>query len=224
MTHHSSDGFGAPERPQLNEHPDLPEAFPSTTSRASDEERAHLDALGSALAEQAAAVDLLDVGTRTWDSPVGTLLIAGTPRGLVSITFDGDHPDATLARFARELSPRILSAPKRLDDVVRQLDDYFAGRRTSFDLELDLSLAHGFRLDVARQLREIPYGATWSYGEVASALHNPGAVRAVGTACRLNPIPLVVPCHRVVRSDGSLGQYAGGPDAKALLIELEHQR
>lgn len=185
---------------------------------------ARVDALRARLAETAADRDLLDVQFRTWDSPVGILLIARTPLGLASITFDGGAPDRTLDTLARELGPRVLRAPAALDDAVCALDEYFAGRRERFDLALDLRRARGFRREVVEQLQAIPYGRTWTYGHVATALDNPGAVRAVGTACRLNPLPIVVPCHRVVRSDGTLGQYAGGARAKELLLELEHAR
>ena len=126
-----------------------------------------------------------------------------------------------LAALAAAISPRILRAPARLDPVVRQLDEYFAGGRRAFDVPLDFRLARGFRLSVLEHLPEIAYGRTESYAQVAAAAGSPKAVRAVGTACALNPLPVVVPCHRVVRSDGSYGQYAGGEEAKRLLLTME---
>lgn len=180
-----------------------------------------LDALRSRLARRASEAGMLDVAYRTLDTDVGTLLVAATPAGLVSVTFDGEHPDPTLERLASTLSPRVLEAPARLDAAARSLDALVAGRARGFAGPLDLSLAHGFGRDVVEALRGIPYGATRTYGDVARELGNPGAVRAVGTACRRNPLPIAVPCHRVVRSDGSIGQYAGGVPAKRALLAVE---
>jgi methylated-DNA-[protein]-cysteine S-methyltransferase len=126
-----------------------------------------------------------------------------------------------LAGLAETVSPRILRAPARLDPVARQLEEYFGGGRHRFDLVLDFRLAHGFRRSVLAHLPDIGYGHTESYAQVATAAGSPRAVRAVGTACALNPLPVVVPCHRVVRSDGSLCQYAGGAAAKEILLQLE---
>lgn len=131
-----------------------------------------------------------------------------------------DH-DAVLRQLAERVSPRILNAPARLDETSRQLEEYFAGRRTRFDLPLDWRLSKGFRREVLTHLREIGYGHTESYAQVAAAAGSPRAVRAVGTACATNPLPVVVPCHRVVRSDGTAGGYAGGPEAKRTLLTLE---
>jgi methylated-DNA-[protein]-cysteine S-methyltransferase len=164
---------------------------------------------------------LLDVAYRTFDSPVGSLLLAATKEGLVKVAFDRQDHDAVLAALAAAISPRVLLAPARLDAAARQLDEYFTGNRRSFDLPLDFRLARGFRLSVLEHLPEIDYGHTESYAEVAAAAGSPKAVRAVGTACALNPLPVVVPCHRVVRSDGSYGQYAGGEEAKRTLLTLE---
>ncbi|NBH06916.1 methylated-DNA--[protein]-cysteine S-methyltransferase [Amycolatopsis sp. SID8362] len=164
---------------------------------------------------------LLDVAYRTLDTPVGSLLLAATKQGLVKVAFDRQDHDAVLAELAAIISPRILRAPARLDPVVRQLDEYFTGGRHTFDVPLDLRLARGFRLSVLEHLPEISYGHTESYAQVAAAAGSPKAVRAVGTACALNPLPVVVPCHRVVRSDGSYGQYAGGEEAKRLLLTME---
>lgn len=173
------------------------------------------------LAQRAEQSDLLDIAYRTFDSPVGTLLLAATQRGVVRIAFDLGGFDPVLNELAAKVSPRVVKYGARLDPLVRQLDDYFAGRRAGFDLPLDRALSIGFRGDVHRHLSSIAYGTTSSYGAVAEALGRPKAVRAVGTACGHNPIPLVVPCHRVLRSDGSTGQYAGGADVKQSLIDLE---
>jgi methylated-DNA-[protein]-cysteine S-methyltransferase len=164
---------------------------------------------------------ILDVAYRTLATPVGELLLAGTERGLVRVAYPAQGHDAALASLSRTVSPRILHAPGRLDLASRQLEEYFAGRRTDFELPLDLRLAAGFRRTVLAHLPTIPYGRTESYAQVAAAAGNPKAVRAAGTACARNPLPVVVPCHRVVRSDGTFGGYAGGPDAKRALLALE---
>jgi methylated-DNA-[protein]-cysteine S-methyltransferase len=173
------------------------------------------------LERNADADDLLDVAYRTVDTPVGTLLLATTTVGLVRVAYDIEGHDAVLAGLAEMVSPRILRAPARLDSVTRQLDDYFAKRRTVFDVPVDLRLAEGFRRSVIEHLRDIGYGDRESYATVAAAIGHPRAVRAVGTACAHNPLPVVIPCHRVVRSDGSTGQYVGGPLAKSTLLDLE---
>jgi methylated-DNA-[protein]-cysteine S-methyltransferase len=173
------------------------------------------------LAELAEARGLLDVGYRTVDSPFGTLLLAATRDGLVRVAFSREDHDGVLARLAAEVSPRILRAPGRLDDVARQLDEYFSRRRKAFSVALDLRLARGFRRSVLGHLREIPYGSTETYAAVARGAGNPSAIRAAASACSHNPLPLVVPCHRVVRSDGSIGEYLGGPEAKQALLAME---
>ena len=173
------------------------------------------------LVARAQDAGILDVAYRTLDTPVGVLLLASTGKGLVRVAFESQSHDSVLEAIAAELSPRILHAPGRLDAASRQLEEYFAGVRRSFDLPLDLSLAHGFRRAVLRRLLRIAYGRTASYASVAVAAGSPGAVRAVGTACATNPIPVIVPCHRVVRSDGSLGEYAGGSGLKRALLALE---
>jgi methylated-DNA-[protein]-cysteine S-methyltransferase len=172
---------------------------------------------------EAAARDagLLDIAYRTIDTPVGALLLAATDTGLLRIAYASEGHDAVLRRLVQWVSPRVLRAPERLDLVARELDEYFTGRRITFDVPLDLRLAHGFRRTVLTQLPDIAYGTTASYASVAAAAGNPRAVRAVGTACATNPLPIVVPCHRVVRSDGTLGQYVGGPEAKRALLRLE---
>jgi methylated-DNA-[protein]-cysteine S-methyltransferase len=179
------------------------------------------DRLHERLVADAEREGLLDLAYRTVDSPVGPLLLAATEQGLVKVAFDRQDHDAVLAGLAETVSPRILRAPARLDSVTRQLEEYFTGGRRSFDVPLDFRLARGFRLSVLEHLPDIGYGHTESYAQVAAAAGSPKAVRAVGTACALNPLPLVVPCHRVVRSDGSYGQYAGGEEAKRTLLTME---
>jgi len=169
----------------------------------------------------AEAEGLLDVAYTTVDSPVGTLLLAATPAGLVRVAYDIEGHDSVLDTLAQRLSPRVLRAPRRLDTAARELDEYFAGRRRAFDLPLDLSLSKGFRQLVQRNLPGIGYGQTRTYRQVAELVGNPKAVRAVGTACATNPLPVVVPCHRVLRSDGTIGSYVGGLAAKTTLLNLE---
>nr|WP_243399640.1 methylated-DNA--[protein]-cysteine S-methyltransferase [Arthrobacter glacialis] len=164
---------------------------------------------------------LVDVAYRVLDSPVGPLLLAGTELGLVRVAFAREGHDSVLESLAATISPRIVRAPARLDLAAREMDEYFAGRRHSFELPLDFRLASGFRREVLAHLPEIGYGHTASYAQVAALTSSPRAVRAVGTACARNPLPLVVPCHRVIRSDGSQGAYLGGVEAKALLLALE---
>jgi methylated-DNA-[protein]-cysteine S-methyltransferase len=188
----------------------IPTPDPATIARLHDD-----------LVARAEADGLLDVAYRTLDSPLGLLLLAATTDGLVRVAFEGEDHDAVLADLAVDVSPRVLLAPRRLDTTARQLDEYFAGARRSFDVPVDLRLAHGFRREVLVHLRAIPYGSTESYTDVARAAGSPGAVRAAGSACAMNPVPLVVPCHRVVRRDGSIGQYRGGVEAKRRLLALE---
>ena len=173
------------------------------------------------LVRDAQTAGLLDVAFRTIDSPVGPLLLAATAKGLVRVAYASEDHDLVLERLARDVSPRILRAPARLDDVAREIDEYFARRRSTFEVPLDLRLAHGFRRTVLSHLPEIGYGQTASYAAVAKAAGHPKAIRAVGSACANNPLPVVVPCHRVVRSDGTIGQYVGGVEAKHLLLALE---
>jgi len=187
-----------------------------------DDSRAALARLRDRLAADAASSGVLDVAYRTLDTPVGALLLAATAAGVVRIAFDVEGHDAVLDRIARTVSPRVLHAPGRLDRLASEIDEYFAGERRAFDVPLDLTMAAGpFRREVLTRLGDIGYGHTASYAQVAVAAGSPRAVRAVGTACAKNPLPLVVPCHRVVRSDGAPGSYAGGPAAKRLLLALE---
>jgi methylated-DNA-[protein]-cysteine S-methyltransferase len=185
---------------------------------------AALDRLRARLADQAATDGLLDVAYRTMDSPIGPLLLAATPAGLVRVAFNCENHDDVLVELSTAISPRILHSSQRVDDVARQLDEYFTGRRRVFDVPVDLQLAKGFRRAVLTHLLEIPYGRTESYTVVARSAGNPKAVRATGSACATNPVPLVVPCHRVVRTDGTSGQYRGGPEAKHMLLTLEAGR
>lgn len=174
------------------------------------------------LAAAADRDDVLDVAYRTVDSPVGSLLIAATPAGLARVAFSSEDHDAVVQQLSDRISSRLLRAPKRLDAVARQLDEYFSGRRRTFDVPLDWQLSKGFRRVVLSHLAvDVGYGTTASYGTLARLAGSPKAVRAVGTTCATNPIPVVVPCHRVVRADGALGGYRGGPAAKRALLELE---
>jgi methylated-DNA-[protein]-cysteine S-methyltransferase len=177
--------------------------------------------LAAALA-RAGAEDLVDVAYATTDSPVGPLLVAATPRGLVRLAFEREDDDAVLEQLAARVSPRVLEVPARLDEVRRELDEYFEGRRDHFELPLDWRLSAGFRKTVLETLYEdVVYGRTVSYLELATMVGNPKASRAVGTAMATNPIPIVVPCHRVLRTGGQLGGYGGGLPAKIKLLELE---
>ena len=193
---------------------DLLDAFPV--------EESDVDRLRGRLAAAAEAEGILDVAYRTVDTPVGPLLLAATEQGLVRVAYPNQGHDAVLQALADRISPRVLHAPARLDPVARQLDDYFAGRRRRFDVPLDWRLSTGFRSTVLHHLAtDVDYGRTASYAALAALAGNPRAVRAVGTACAMNPLPVVVPCHRVVRSDGAIGNYAGGVEAKRTLLDLE---
>ncbi|WP_370643608.1 methylated-DNA--[protein]-cysteine S-methyltransferase [Amycolatopsis sp. DSM 110486] len=180
-----------------------------------------LDRLHRRLANEAELAGLLDVAYSTVDSPVGKLLLAATPAGVVRVAFASEDHDRVLEVLGQKVSSRILRAPKRLDPVAREIDEYFAKVRRAFDVPLDLSLSRGFRRLVQTHLPEIGYGQTRSYRDMAELVGNPKAVRAVGTACATNPLPIVVPCHRVLRSDGTLGGYIGGLEAKTALLKLE---
>jgi methylated-DNA-[protein]-cysteine S-methyltransferase len=173
------------------------------------------------LAERASEDGLLDVAYTTTDSPFGTLLLAKTPRGLVRVGLPNQDSDELLGDLVRRVSPRVLEAPRQLDEARRELDLYFEGRLDSFDLPLDWQLSQGFRLRVLHAIAAIPYGETRTYTEMATTAGNERAVRAAGTACGRNPLPLVVPCHRVLRSGGALGGYGGGLPMKQGLLELE---
>ncbi|MDV3220433.1 methylated-DNA--[protein]-cysteine S-methyltransferase [Intrasporangium sp.] len=173
------------------------------------------------LVTRATADRALDVAYRVVDSPLGPLLLATTEQGLVRVAYAAEDHDAVLEDLGTRISSRILRSGARLEGVARQLDEYFARARTTFGVSLDLRLIRGFRREVLDHLRDIPFGRTESYAEVAAAAGSPRAVRAVGSACATNPMPIVIPCHRVVRADGSLGGYLGGPAAKEWLLTLE---
>jgi methylated-DNA-[protein]-cysteine S-methyltransferase len=174
------------------------------------------------VAEQAAGDGLLDVAYTTLDSPVGPVLVAATPRGLVRISFCSHYdPDAVLVELSERISPRVVEAPSYFDAVRKELDEYFEGRRTRFGLPLDWRLTGGFGRRVLRHTARIPYGKVSTYKEMAEAAGNARAARAAGNALGSNPIPIVVPCHRVLHSGGGLGGYGGGLDNKVLLLKLE---
>jgi methylated-DNA-[protein]-cysteine S-methyltransferase len=175
------------------------------------------------LVARAAEEGLLDVAYARVDSPLGPLLAAATPRGLATLSYSEYRGgvDAVLEDLATRLSPRILEAPARLDAVRRELDEYFTGRRRTFDLPLDLTLARGFGRRILEATAAIPFGETRSYREVAAGAGNPKATRAAGNALGHNPIPIVVPCHRVLRTGGALGGYTGGLEKKEALLRLE---
>ena len=180
------------------------------------------DAATEAFLARAEREDLVDVAYTTVDSPVGTLLVAATRRGLVRVTFGEHYPlERVLSELAEDVSPRLLEAPARLDRVRRELEEYFEGRRTRFDLPLDWRLTHGFGRRVLTHTAKIPYGDVSTYKSMATAAGSPRAARAAGNALGSNPIPLVVPCHRVLHSGGGLGGYGGGLDRKEFLLKLE---
>ena len=173
------------------------------------------------LKARAAAEGLLDIAYASTDSPFGALLLAKTPRGLVRVGLPNQDADQLLVELAERVSPRVLEAPVELDEARRELERYFEGKLDRFDLPLDWTLSDGFRLRVQRAIATIPYGQTRSYTEMARTAGNERAVRAAGTACGSNPLPLVVPCHRVLRSGGALGGYGGGLPMKRALLQLE---
>lgn len=198
-----------------------PLTSPLSALRAEPVPETVLRGLHRRLEHGAAEAGLLDVAYTTVSTPVGVLLLAATEEGLVRVAYAREDHETVLQDLARRISPRVLRAPARLAPAVRQLEEYFAGTRTRFDLPLDRSLSHGFRRLVQEHLPEIGYGRTESYGAVARSVGRPQAVRAVGTACATNPLPVIVPCHRVLRGDGGLGGYVGGLEAKTALLDLE---
>jgi methylated-DNA-[protein]-cysteine S-methyltransferase len=167
---------------------------------------------------------LLDVAYATVDSPLGPLLAAGTRRGLAMLAYEDERTDALLERLAVRISPRILEAPARLDPVRRELEEYFEGRRTGFDVPIDWTLVRGFAIDVLQHTARIPYGGASTYAQIAAAAGSPRAHRAAGNALGSNPMPIVVPCHRVLHSGGGLGGYTGGLHRKRFLLDLEAGR
>lgn len=174
------------------------------------------------LSGAAASAGLLDVAYATMDSPVGTLLLARTPRGLVRLAYlEFSGEDQVLEALAAKVSPRVITAPRALDPVRFELDDYFAGRRRRFELALDWQLVRGFARRVLEATVNVPYGAVSSYKQVASQAGNERASRAAGNALGANPLPIVVPCHRILHSTGGLGGYTGGLERKRALLSLE---
>jgi methylated-DNA-[protein]-cysteine S-methyltransferase len=199
----------------------VPDSLAGELARAYRVDDADLARLHRQLTAAAADAGVLDVAYRTVDSPVGTLLLAATHAGLVRVAFAVEDHDKVLQGLADRISPRVLAAPERLSVVARELDEYFSGRRHEFDLALDWQLSAGFRREILGRIRDIGYGRTATYASLAREAGNPKAVRAVGGACATNPLPVVVPCHRVLRTDGTLGGYVGGLDAKRALLGLE---
>jgi len=175
--------------------------------------------------DAASAAGLLDVAYATLDSPLGRLLLATTPRGLIRVAYlDHAAEDAVLEHLADQVSPRILAAPRRLDEPRRELDEYFAGHRRRFDVAVDWRLTRGFGRRVLEATARIPYGATATYKQVAGEAGNPLAFRAAGNALGANPVPIVVPCHRILHSGGGLGGYTGGLERKRRLLAVEGSR
>jgi methylated-DNA-[protein]-cysteine S-methyltransferase len=178
--------------------------------------------LTSGLAARAESEGLLDVAYTTFETPVGEGLVAATRRGLVRVALPNERPDDVLQRLAAQVSPRVLEWPARLDEARRELDEYFEGRRDHFELPLDWRLTHApFAKRVLRATARVPFGSTITYGEAAARAGNPRAQRAAGNALGSNPIPIVVPCHRVIRTGGAIGNYGGGPEMKRFLLKLE---
>lgn len=180
-----------------------------------------LDDLRRRLARRAGDEGLLDVAYATYDSPLGPLTVVVTARGLVRLSYPDEPTEAELAEIAERISPRVLEAPERTDEVRRALDAYFAGRRTTFDLPIDWRLVRGFAGEVLRATARIPFGHVSTYRQIATEAGSPNAYRAAGNALGSNPVPIVVPCHRVLHAGGGLGGYTGGLDRKRFLLRLE---
>lgn len=179
------------------------------------------DALGEGIAARAAAEDLIEVAVGEVDTPVGTLLAAATESGLVRLSFPHPDQEQMIDDLAAAIGPRVVELPSRFDPLRRQLEEYFEGRRRGFDLQLDWQLSGGFVRKVLVETARIPYGETRSYAQVAAAVGSPRAYRAAGSALGANPIPIVVPCHRVLRTGGALGGYGGGLGVKQRLLTIE---
>jgi methylated-DNA-[protein]-cysteine S-methyltransferase len=180
-----------------------------------------VEAATAAFLKRADQEGLIDVAYTTVDTPVGSIGVATTDAGLVKVALRPDEEDF-LGELSANVSPRILEQPAKLDDVRRQLDEYFNGRRTMFSLQIDWQLSHGFRQMVLKTLFSgVQFGEVVSYGELATRVGNPKASRAVGSAMATNPVPIVVPCHRVLRTGGSIGNYGGGVEMKRQLLTHE---
>src|SRR5688572_11137039 len=174
------------------------------------------------LADRAESEGLIDVAYTSVDSPLGPLMVAATPEGLVRVSYtEFRGEDEVLEELSRRVSPRVLEAPARLDGVRRELDEYFDGRRQRFDTPIDWSYLAGFTREVLRATATIGFGEVSSYAGVAEAAGSPRAVRAAGNALGANPMPVIVPCHRVLRTGGKLGGYTGGLERKEFLLRLE---
>jgi methylated-DNA-[protein]-cysteine S-methyltransferase len=173
------------------------------------------------LARRADAEGLLDVAWATLDTPLGPIAVFVTPRGVVRVAYERENFGAVADEVAERVSPRVLIAPQRTDAVRAELDAYFTKGRRAFDVPIDWTLVHGFNQGVLRATAAIPYGEVASYGDVAAVAGSPRAARAAGNALAGNPIPIVVPCHRVIHADGGLGGYTGGLDRKRFLLNLE---
>lgn len=201
-----------------------PAPTPSAPAAPVDVPAGRLGRLKDELAGAADREGLLDVAWRDLDSAVGPLRVFATTVGVVRVAFTGpglEQADGVLDELATGVSPRVLHAPRRLDPLARELESYLDGRLRDFTVPVDLRLAGGFRRTVLDAMRAVGYGTTVSYGGLAARAGSPRAARAVGTACALNPVPLVVPCHRIVRGDGTLGRYRGGAQIKVRLLALE---
>jgi len=183
--------------------------------------REQASAAARRLAARIAGEGLADVSYAWLDSPFGPLLAASTRHGLVRLAFPEEDADAVLAALARRLSPRIVEAGVALEPARRELEEYFEGRRRSFELALDWALIGAFARRVLGVTYRIPYGGVLNYAQVAAGAGSPRASRAAGNALGANPLPIVIPCHRVLRAGGALGGYAGGPERKRWLLELE---
>ncbi len=177
--------------------------------------------LSRVLAGRADAEGLIEVAYCEVDSPLGRLLVAATDRGLVRVGWANDDHDLILGELAASIGPRVVEAPARFDPLRTELDEYFAGSRRSFEQPLDWRLSGGFTREVLHRTAEIPFGETRTYAEIATAAGSPRAYRAAGSALGANPIPIVVPCHRVLRTNGGLGGYGGGIEAKRALLRIE---
>ena len=181
----------------------------------------HSERLAAVLARRAEDAGLLDVAYAPLDSPLGELTVFVTPRGLLRVAYANESAEVALEEVAARVSPRILRSAARTDAARRQMDAYFAGKRRSFDLPIDWSLVRGFALGVLRATAAVPFGMVTTYGRVAAEAGSPRAARAAGNALGSNPIPIVVPCHRVLHADGGLGGYSGGLDRKRFLLDME---
>lgn len=189
--------------------------------RAGDAAAFELERFSRALSQRAADAGLLDVAYGSLDSPLGRLTVMVTPRGLVRLSYPGEGVNDQLDEVATRISPRILRAPQRTDAVRRQLDEYFSGRRRTFDVAIDWRLVRGFAGAVLQATARIPFGSVSTYRDVATEAGSANAYRAAGNALGSNPVPIVVPCHRVLHAGGGLGGYTGGLDRKRYLLRLE---